>query len=139
MAIPTLERTDEVVTEMNVVPLIDVLLVLLVMLIITIPIQTHAVKLDMPQLDVPSATEPPPIVSIDVDFDGTLGWNGQPLHDPEELIRRFRREARNPFQAEYHIRPNALVEYRHVIAVLAAAQRNGITQIGLVGNERFLE
>lgn len=128
------EPSGEVMVEMNVVPLIDVLLVLLVMLIITIPIQMHAVNLNLPAPDPPAAAEPTPVVRITVDFDGTVLWNDTPLPGREALAQRFRAAAAQPRQAEFHIRPNRLAEYRHVAMVLATAQRNGIRHIGIVGN-----
>lgn len=130
---------DEVVVDINTTPLIDVMLVLLIMLIITIPIQTHAVKLDMPVSDAPPPiTEPPPVISLEIDFDGTVLWNGMALPGRDELEARLWKESQNPLQAEFHIRPNKLVEYKHVALVLASAQRLGITSIGLVGNEQFM-
>ena len=130
---------DDVVVDINTTPLIDVMLVLLIMLIITIPIQTHAVKLDMPAPNAPPpTTEPPPVISIEVDFDGTVIWNGVALNGRADLEARLWNESQNPLQAEFHIRPNKLVEYKHVAMVLAAAQRLGITQIGLVGNEQYM-
>ena len=132
-------HTDEdVLVDINTTPLIDVMLVLLIMLIITIPIQTHAVKLDMPAVDSPPVQAPPPIVTIEVDFDGTVIWNGVALPSREALEQHLWREAQNPLQAELHIRPNRLVEYKHVAMVLASAQRLGITSIGVVGSEDYL-
>lgn len=132
-------HTDEdVLVDINTTPLIDVMLVLLIMLIVTIPIQTHAVKLDMPMVDAPPPKDLPPIVNIEVDFDGTVLWNGVALDSREALERRLWNEAQNPLQAELHIRPNRLVEYKHVAGVLAAAQRLGITSIGVVGSEDYL-
>jgi len=131
----------EVVVDINTTPLIDVMLVLLIMLIITIPIQTHAVKLDMPSPDnapPPEESEPPPIVELEVDFDGTILWNGNALAGRGELEQRFKYDLKQPVQSEFHIRPNRLVEYKYVIGVLASAQRLGITKIGLVGNEQFM-
>ncbi|HEY0917560.1 MAG TPA: biopolymer transporter ExbD [Solimonas sp.] len=134
------DSDPDVVVDINTTPLIDVMLVLLIMLIITIPIQTHAVKLDMPVSDAPPPiTEPPPVISIEVDFDGTILWNGVMLANREELETRLWKEAQNPLQAEFHIRPNKLVEYKHVALVLASAQRLGIQSIGLVGNEQFMQ
>jgi biopolymer transport protein ExbD len=127
----------EVMMEINTTPLIDVMLVLLIMLIITIPIQTHAVKLDMPVTNPP--TPPPVVVDIDVDFDGTVSWNGQPLADQRQLEGLLRQTAQQPDQPELHLRPNKLVTYRSVAAVLAAAQRLGVTKVGLIGNEQFTD
>ena len=128
----------EVVVDVNTTPLIDVMLVLLVMLIITIPIQTHAVKLNMPVGNPPPPTAPPEVVTVEVDFDGTLIWNGQVLQSRDELESRLRGAAATPVQPEIHLRPNKLAKYRYVAAVMASAQRLGVTRIGLIGNEQFL-
>ncbi len=128
----------EPMIEMNMTPLIDVMLVLLIMFIITIPIQTHAVKMNMP---VGPSTPPPTqpeVVRIDVDFDGTIGWNGVIVADRRELEAKLSRVAAMPDQAEVHLRPNKLVTYDVVAMILASAQRLGVTKIGIVGNEQFL-
>src|ERR1700682_3561533 len=93
----------EVMMEINTTPLIDVMLVLIIMLIITIPIQTHAVKLNMPVGNPPPPTTPPEIVNIDVDFDGTIIWNGDQIDRPT-LDARFRSAAAQPVQPEVHLR-----------------------------------
>lgn len=128
----------EVMVEMNTTPLIDVMLVLIIMLIITIPVQTHAVKMNMP---VNSANNPPPkppeIKRIDVDFDGTIGWNGIIVTD-DELQSKLAEVAAAADQPEVHLRPNKLVSYKVVAHVMAMAQRLGVTKIGLVGNEQFM-
>ena len=130
-------RDSEVMIDINTTPLIDVMLVLIIMLIITIPIQTHAVKMNMPI--APSATppKPPEIVRIDIDFDGTIGWNGTVV-ERGELINRLAQVAQQPDQPEVHLRPNKLVTYKVVAMVMANAQRLGVTKIGLIGNEQFL-
>ena len=129
-----------VMVDINTTPLIDVMLVLLIMFIITIPIQTHAVKMNMP---VPSNAAPPPkppeIIRIDVDFDGTIGWNGEIVPDRATLENRLSQVAALPDQPEVHLRPNTLVSYKVVAMVMASAQRLGVTKIGLVGNEQFLK
>ncbi len=126
-----------VMIEMNTTPLIDVLLVLIVMLIITIPVQTHAVKLDMPR---PNANQPettPEVIDLVVDFDGTLLWNNQPVPNGETLVSYFEEAAAKDPQPELHLRPNKLAKYDVVAKVLATAQRKGIKNIGIVGNEQF--
>ncbi|HUP30854.1 MAG TPA: biopolymer transporter ExbD [Usitatibacter sp.] len=128
----------EVMIDVNTTPLIDVMLVLIVMLIITIPIQTHAVKLNMPVGNPPPPTEPPQVVKLDIDFDGTIFWNGEQI-EPAALDDRFKGSATMAVQPEFHLRPNKLVTYKHVAHVMAAAQRDGITKIGLVGAEQFLD
>ena len=128
----------DVMVDINTTPLIDVMLVLLIMLIITIPIQTHAVKLNMPVGTPPPPLVPPEVVTIEVDFDGTLIWNGRVLPDRQELEARLRAAAEMPDQPEIHLRPNKLVKYESVAMVMASAQRLGMKKIGLIGNEQFI-
>ncbi|MGU7773828.1 ExbD/TolR family protein [Burkholderia sp. MR1-5-21] len=129
---------DDVLVEINTTPLIDVMLVLLIMLIITIPIQTHAVKMNMPIGKSSAPAKPPEIVRIDVDFDGTIGWNGVIVQPGPELDARLMAVAAQPDQPEVHLRPNKLVSYKNVAHIMATAQRLGVTKIGLVGNEQFM-
>ena len=133
------DRDPEVMMDINTTPLIDVMLVLLILLIITIPIQTHAVKLNMPVGNPPPPTEPPVVISIEVDFDGTIIWNGDTVANRETLDQKFVAAAALPVQPEFHLRPNKLVTYKHVAGVMASAQSNGITKIGLVGAEQFID
>ena len=128
----------EVMVDINTTPLIDVMLVLLIMLIITIPIQTHAVKLNMPVGNPPPPLTPHEIVRIDVDFDGTVLWDGQIVPGRGELEAKLKEIADKPEQPEVHLRPNKLVSYKSVAMVMASAQRLGVTKIGLVGNEQFI-
>jgi biopolymer transport protein ExbD len=114
------------------------MLVLLIMFIITIPIQTHAVKMNMPIGPSAQPPTPPEIVRIDVDFDGTIGWNGVIVADRNELEAKLATVAALPDQPEVHLRPNKLVTYKVVAMILASAQRLGVTKIGIVGNEQFL-
>ena len=129
---------DAPMIEMNMTPLIDVMLVLLIMFIITIPIQTHAVKMNMPIPSNAPPKEPRPPIRIDVDFDGTIGWNGVVVATREELEAKLAAVAAQADQPEVHLRPNKLVTYKVVAMVMASAQRLGVTKIGLVGNEQFL-
>jgi biopolymer transport protein ExbD len=123
--------------EMNMTPLIDVMLVLLIMFIVTIPIQTHAVKMNMPIPSNVQPKEPLPPIRIDIDFDGTIGWNGVAV-TRDELQSKLREVAAEPDQQEVHLRPNKLVTYKNVAFVMASAQRLGVIKIGLVGNEQFM-
>ncbi len=131
------EDDPEEMVDINTTPLIDVMLVLLIMLIITIPIQTHEVKLDMPHADAPPPLVAPEVVQIDIDFDGTVSWNGTQVPDQATLNAKLAAAAAEPVQPEVHINPNKLANYGAVIAVMAAAERLGITKIGIVGNEQF--
>jgi biopolymer transport protein ExbD len=128
----------DVVVDINTTPLIDVMLVLLIMLIITIPIQTHAVKMDLPQGNPPPPPVPPQVVTIDVDFDGTISWNGDAVPDEQQLQARFINAAAQPDQPEIHLRPNRLAPYKDVAHVMADAQRLGMTKLGLVGQEQYV-
>jgi biopolymer transport protein ExbD len=129
----------DVMVDINTTPLIDVMLVLLIMLIITIPIQTHAVKLNMPVGNPPPPPTPPVVHTIEVDFDGTVLWDGETVPDRPTLEAKFHAAAIEPVQPEFHLRPNKLVAYKYVAAVMASAQRLGITKIGLIGAEQFLD
>jgi biopolymer transport protein ExbD len=129
----------DLMLDINTTPLIDVMLVLLIMFIITIPIQTHAVKMNMP---VPSPTappKPPEIVRIDIDFDGTVVWNGEIVADRAALEVRLAELAAQADPPELHLRPDKAASYKHVALVLASAQRLGVTKIGIAGNEQFLD
>ncbi|MBL8312920.1 MAG: biopolymer transporter ExbD [Rubrivivax sp.] len=132
------QSEDGVMIDINTTPLIDVMLVLIIMLIITIPIQTHAVKMNMPIAPSAPPPRPPEIIRIDVDFDGTIGWNGVIVATREELEAKLANVAAQADQPEVHLRPNKLVSYKVVAMVMASAQRLGVTKIGLVGNEQFL-
>jgi biopolymer transport protein ExbD len=129
----------QVMGEMNTTPLIDVMLVLLVMLIITIPIQLHSVDLNMPSGKPPPATSEPEIVRLDIDFDGTVLWNGEVVPDRAALEARMKEKAAQAVQPEVHLRPNKLVKYERVAAVMASAQRLGLKKLGMVGNEQFIK
>ena len=132
------DEAGEVMVDINTTPLIDVMLVLLIMFIITIPIQTHAVKMNMPVPTTAPPPKPPVVIRIDLDFDGTIGWNGEIVAGRAELESRLQAVAAEPEQPEVHLRPNKLVTYKYVAMVMASAQRLGVTKIGIVGNEQFL-
>ena len=136
MAMSVSTGEGEVMVEMNTTPLIDVMLVLLTLLIITLPIQTHAVKLDMP---TPNATPPtiiPESVDLGVDFDGTVTWNGDAVNR-DTLDSYLANAAHTNPQPEIHINPNRLAKYDVVAQVLADAQRLGATHIGFTGIDQY--
>ena len=123
-----------VMVEMNTTPLIDVMLVLLVMLIVTIPIPTHAVKLDMPVNKPSTPPTPPEVVELVVDFDGTVLWNGNVVSNMGQLNAYLNTVAAQPTQPEIHIRPHKLVKYEYVAKVMAAVQRLGLKKMGLIND-----
>jgi biopolymer transport protein ExbD len=127
----------EPMMEVNMTPLIDVMLVLIIMLIITIPKQDHSVNLNMPVGNPPPKTSEPVVVTIDVDFDGTILWDNTVIPDRATLEAKMMSVAAQPDQPEVHLRPNKLVEYKVVAGVMATAQRLGVNKIGMVGNEQF--
>ena len=137
MAMSAGSNDGDVMVDINTTPLIDVMLVLLIMLIITIPIQTHAVKLNMP-VNTPNDKHIEPIVvNITVDFDGTIGWNNEIVKDRADLETRLYRTTQVADQPEVHLQPNKLAPYKYVAEVMAEAQRLGVNKIGIVGNEQF--
>ncbi len=126
--------------EMNTTPLIDVMLVLLVTFIMTLPVQTHAVKLDLPHNNANNKpSTPPSVVDLEVDFDGTILWNGNIVSNYDQLARYLASVAAKDVQDEIHLRPNRLAKYDVVAKALAIAQRLGVKKIGFVGNEQFLQ
>jgi biopolymer transport protein ExbD len=130
MAMSTGTAEGEVMVEMNTTPLIDVMLVLLTLLIITLPIQTHAVKLDMPAPNPNPPTVVPETVELVVDFDGTVLWNNVAVD--RATMNAYMRDA-----ALTVPHPNRLAKYDAVARVLADAQRLGATHIGFTGIDQY--
>lgn len=128
---------DELMMEINTTPLIDVMLVLLIMLIITIPPQLHAVNLDMPVASAAPPPSPPQIVRIDIDASSVISWNGQALADRAALQAQLNQAAALQPQPELHIRSHPQAKYEAAAAVLAGAQRQGLNKLGIVGTEKF--
>ena len=131
------EPDPEPMVDINTTPLVDVLLVLLVMLIITIPIQLNAVSLEMPGRNAPVPPVPPQVVRLDIDASGRYLWNGEPVADRAALEARLREAATAPDPPEIHVRPDRRARYDAVAAALTSAQRLGLVKIGLVGSEQF--
>jgi biopolymer transport protein ExbD len=122
---------NEVMVDINTTPLIDVMLVLLIMLIITIPVETDSVALDVAAPETASTLQPQ-IVKLDIDSDGTIRWSGVTVPDRATLETDFRTAARQEPQPEIQIKPDKRVKYAFVAMVLAAAQRFGAAKIGLI-------
>lgn len=126
----------EVMIDMNTTPLIDVMLVLLIMLIITIPAQLHSVNLDMPVPTNAPKKADPVVIKIDVDAASVINWNGSPVTRSELEAKLAEASAQQP-QPELHIRSHAKAKYEAAAAVMANAQRMGLTKLGIVGSEQF--
>ena len=127
----------ELSAGMNITPLIDVLLVLLVMIIITIPIRLHSVNMELPGAVPPQVRSEPLIVQIEVTPTNQLLWNAEPLADRAALAARLQLAAQQSEQPEIHIRSHPQAKYDTLAAVLSAAQRAGLQKIGVVGLEAY--
>ena len=135
----TASSDPDVMMDINTTPLIDVMLVLLVMLIITIPIQLHSVNLNMPTGNPPPPLVLPEVVKIDIDPSSVVYWNGLPVADRAALEENFKAASAQAVQPELHLRPDKNAKYAIVAGVMASAQRLGLTKIGIVGSEQFIE
>ena len=132
-------REHEVMMDINTTPLIDVMLVLLVMLIITIPIQLHSVNLNLPTGNPPPPIVKPEVLKIDIDATGVIYFNGEVVPDRADVEARLKAAAEQAVQPELHLRPDKSAKYDIVAMVMASAQRLGLTKIGIVGSEQFVE
>jgi len=128
----TMGANDGPMMEINTTPLIDVLLVLLIMLIITLPVMTHAIKVDTPRA---GEGEPTPTIEVMVDFDNTLLWNGEVVTSYGELEARMQEALRARAQPQLHVRADRRSQYDSVAHVLAIAQRSGMQRIAIQGTE----
>jgi biopolymer transport protein ExbD len=125
-------------SDINMTPLIDVMLVLLIIFIITIPSQTHAVKIDNPLPPPPNQPPPPPpeVINLGIDFDGTILWNSVPV-DRTTLQGDISEEASKQPQPEVHITVDKFAKYEIVAQTLADLQHRGLKKIGFVNNDFF--
>ncbi|MEY2854729.1 MAG: hypothetical protein RL030_1861 [Pseudomonadota bacterium] len=130
--------SDAPMCDVNTTPLIDVMLVLLVMLIVTLPIMTHAVKLDMPRPnDHPPPPIPPEVINIEIDYDGTIVWDGTPVPSIAALDSYFRQASVKDPQPEIHLRPDRRAKYNYVAEVMASAQRAKMVKMGFTNVAEF--
>ncbi|MDX3900885.1 MAG: biopolymer transporter ExbD [Sphingobium sp.] len=137
MAMSAGQDDGEPMMEMNTTPLIDVMLVLLIMFIITIPIQTHAVKIDLPQNAPPTDSVVDPIKNkVSIDAAGVIAWNGSPI-DLLTLRQYLQQSLRLPVEPELQFQPNPQTRYVVVDEVLAEIKRAQVTKLGFVGNEQY--
>jgi biopolymer transport protein ExbD len=130
---------EEPVADINTTPLIDVMLVLLVMLIITIPIQLHSVNLNLPVGTPPPSDVKPEVVQIDIGADKVVHWNGTPLAGTPELAARLHSIAAQATPPEVHVRPDKHASYDSFAEVMVAVNQAGLSKLGVVGSEQFIE
>ncbi len=128
----------EVLMEINTTPLIDVMLVLLVMLIITIPIQLHSVNLEMPVGTPPVNNIKPEKIQIDIDDQSVVYWQGLPVN-AQELELKMTTLAQAAVQPEVHVRPNKAASYAVFANVLSSTKRLGLNKIAVIGSEQFVK
>ena len=131
MAFGTQDEADEVMNEINMTPLVDVMLVLLIIFIITIPVMKHSVNVDLPRATNQPEDAKPETVRLSVDADGTYYWNETRLEDNQLDGMLQEASARQP-QPELHIRGDKAVRYERVAQAMAAAQRAGVRKIGFI-------
>jgi biopolymer transport protein ExbD len=133
-----LSGSGSLMCEINTTPLVDIMLVLLITLILSLPIMTHVVKLNLPQTTTSQLPNQPEVIDLDIYSDGSVLWNGSPIANLNQLEGYFRTESRKALQPEVHLHPYAHVRYDVVAKVLAAAQRNGMSRLSFVNNAEFL-
>jgi biopolymer transport protein ExbD len=131
MAFGTQDDTDDVMNEINMTPLVDVMLVLLIIFIITVPVMKHAVNIDLPRASNQAQDTKPETVRLSVDAQGRYFWNDSPVADAD-LDRMLKVEAARQPQPELHIRGDREVRYERVAQAMAAAQQSGLRKIGFI-------
>jgi biopolymer transport protein ExbD len=135
MAFGTQDDTDEVMNEINMTPLVDVMLVLLIIFIITVPVMKHSVNVELPRASSQPQDAKPRTVRLSVDAQGAYYWNESRIDD-QELARLLQAEAGKDPQPELHIRGDKNVRYERVAQALALAQQSGIRKIGFITEPR---
>ena len=131
MAFGTQDDSDEVMNEINMTPLVDVMLVLLIIFIITVPVMKHAITIDLPRASNVAQDAKPETIRLSVDAAGALYWNEAPMADVD-LVSQLSAAAVKQPQPELHIRGDKAVRYERVALVMAAAQKAGLKKIGFI-------
>ena len=131
MAFGTTDDTDEVMNEINMTPLVDVMLVLLIIFIITVPVMKHAVNIDLPRATNQAQDPKPETIRLSVDAQGQYFWNEAPVSDDAVLAQLKTASTQQP-QPELHIRGDRAVRYERVAQAMAAAQQAGLRKIGFI-------
>ena len=130
---------DEVMSTINTTPLVDIMLVLLIIFLITIPVVTTSIPLELPKERVEIRETKPENIVLSVDQSGSIYWNDLRIASTAALIDRLKKIAVLVPQPELHLRPNKHARYEVVAAVMAMSQRLGLTKIGIVGSEQFID
>ena len=133
----TPSEAANILCEINTTPLIDIMLVLLIALIIALPLMTHAVTIELPHGLPPVNLPQPEIIDLDIEFDGTVLWNGTAVQSMQQLEGYLRAAAPKNPQPEIRLRPSPNVKYDYVARVLALAQRNRLQKVGFMNTARF--
>ena len=131
MAFGTQDDTDEVMNEINMTPLVDVMLVLLIIFIITVPVMKHAVNIDLPRATNQPQDAKPETIRLSVDATGAYYWNEAPVAETDLALRLKESAGKSP-QPELHIRGDKAVRYERVALAMAAAQQAGLRKIGFI-------
>jgi biopolymer transport protein ExbD len=131
MAIGTQDDSEDMLAEINMIPFIDVMLVLLIIFIITVPVLKHSVKVELPRASNEKLVDKPQNVRLSVDADGAYYWNEAPIADAELNVRLSQMAAMEP-QPELHMRGDKAVRYERVALAMASAQRAGVRKIGFI-------
>jgi biopolymer transport protein ExbD len=131
MAFGTQDESDEVMNEINMTPLVDVMLVLLIIFIITVPVMQHAVNIDLPRASNQPENAKPETIRLSVDASGAYYWNDAPLSDAALSLQLLAAAGQSP-QPELHIRGDRAVRYERVVLAMAEAQKSGLRKIGFI-------
>jgi biopolymer transport protein ExbD len=134
---PLADAASGMLCEINTTPLIDIMLVLLITLIIALPLMTHGVSIELPHAAPPQQTAPPEVIDLDIEFDGTVLWNGTVMESLQQLARYLRSEAPKDPQPQMRLRPDPRARYDTVAKVLALAQQNGLKRVGFIDTVRY--
>lgn len=126
-----LDPDNEVMSEINMTPLVDVMLVLLIIFIITVPVLTHSVKVDLPRVSNETQQIKPQTITLTVKADGAVFWDDRPV-DAAALELKLAEQAQKQPQPEVHIRGDKAAPYEHVLKTMAAVQQSGLLKLGFI-------
>ena len=134
---PLADAPSSILCEINTTPLIDIMLVLLITLIIALPLMTHGVTIELLHGAPPTKTAPPAVIDLDIEFDGTVLWNGTALQNMQQLAHHLHTESPKNPQPQIRLRPDPRARYDTVAKVLALTQQNGLQKVGFIDTARY--